>query len=588
MVDAQYVAGRVRMARTHNQERDRNQMRIKAVRRGDYDTVAPGLFSKEFPKPLVANLIDTTARDIAEVMAPLPAFNCTSASLSNEADQERQDKRSAIANFYVQNSRLQEQQYGGADRYNSFGFKAYFVEPDYREQTPVIRVSTCSTAYYIKDYRGRTQQYCEVYKSSPSQLCADYGHLFEEGELEARLKDKFRERWYEPCCEVVRWHDRNDDAVILLDPEMVLHSLPNRMGKCMVRVVERPMLDDGTVTGQFDDVIWVQVARGLTQQYTFEALQRAVEAPLAAPRDVDAVDIGSHSLITSDNPGAIGIVNLNIPQGLFPESQILAQEQREGSRYPEGRSGSFDASIITGQGVQALMGTFDTQIQTYQRLDASALRDVIGLCFEMDEKFWPNTRKTINVEDNGSPRRVTYVPAKDINGNYLVNVSYGAIAGLDPNRGLVFVLQALAGGLISKSTARKSLPVDMNPLAEERQIDLEQMDQSISAAIAMLPQTLPQMAMGGMDPRELVLQFTKARELLGKGKSPAEAVMEVFAPKEQPQAAPTDPMAALMQGGAPGAPQTPGSSMLMTLAGMTGGGQAKLGADVSRMIPAAS
>lgn len=583
MVDAQYVAGRVRMARTHNQERDRNQLRIKAIRRGDYDTVAPGLFSKEFPKPLVANLVDTTARDIAEVMAPLPAFNCQSASLSNESDQRRQDKRSAIANYYVQNSRLQSQQYGGADRYNSFGFKAYFVEPDFVEKTPIIRIGTCSTAYYVKDHRGRTQQYMEVYKATPEQLVADFGHLFEEGRLRAVLADRYRDRMQEPCCEIVRWHDRNEDSIVLLDPEMTVHSVPNRLGKCMVRVVERPMLDDGDVTGQFDDVIWVQIARGLTQQYTFQAIQRAVEAPLVAPRDVDGVNVGSHDILTSDNPQGIGIANLQIPQALFPNSQILSQEQREGSRYPEGRSGSFDASIITGQGVQALMGTFDTQIQTYQRLDAEALKDVIGLCFEMDEKFWPNTTKTIDVEDNGAPRRLTYTPSKDIDGNYLVNVSYGAIAGLDPNRGLVFILQALAGGLISKSTARKSLPVDMNPLAEERQIDLEQMDASIAAALSMLPQTIPQLAMGGMDPRELVLQFTKARELLGKGKSPSEAVAEVFAPKEQPQeAAPADPLAALTQGGGP---QTPGSDMLMMLAGLSQSGGPNLQANVSRMTP---
>jgi hypothetical protein len=167
MDDAQVIAGRVRNAQMRSADRDSNYRKIIAIRKGDYESVAPGLFNtSEFDKPLVANLIDTTARDIAEVMAPLPAVNCQSAALSNESDQKRQDIRSAVANSYVQNCRLQDQMFGGADRYGSFGFMAYIVEPDFTDRMPVIRVSDVSTSYYINDYRGRTKHFFEVYKTS--------------------------------------------------------------------------------------------------------------------------------------------------------------------------------------------------------------------------------------------------------------------------------------------------------------------------------------------------------------------------------------------------------------------------------------
>src|SRR5689334_16937863 len=150
-------------------------MKLIAIRKGDYESVAPGMFNTaEFDKPLVANLIDTTARDIAEVMAPLPSFNCTSANLSNDADQKRQDLRAAIANSYVQSSRLQDQMFEGADRYGSFGFMAYIVEPDFDEQAPVVRVGTVPTASYTVDYRGRTKEYFEVYKAPVEQLKLDH------------------------------------------------------------------------------------------------------------------------------------------------------------------------------------------------------------------------------------------------------------------------------------------------------------------------------------------------------------------------------------------------------------------------------
>jgi hypothetical protein len=274
---------------------------------------------------------------------------------------------------------------------------------------------------------------------------------------------------------------------------------------------------------------------------------------------------------------------------LFPEQQILAQEQRTGSRYPEGRSGSIDASIITGQGVQALMGTFDTQVQTFQRLNASALEDVIEMCFRMDEAYWPDVKKTRRIKDNGAPRTYTYTPGKDIAGEYTIDVTYGAIAGLDPNRGLVFVLQALAGGLIAKTTARKTLPVDLNIEDEERQIQLEQIDSSVAATLAMLPQAIPQLAAMGQDPREIAMQTVEVRKLVAKGKSVAEAMEAVFAPKEAPAPppSPVEQAAAAQQGGPPMPGQGEGgaSDLLMSLVGMTPGGSPNLQSTISRRQP---
>lgn len=594
MDNARDIANRVQLARTRNAARDRGYGQLIAIRRGDYESVAPGLFNtSEFDKPLVANLIDTTARDIAEVMAPLPAVNVQPASLSNESDQGRSDLRSAIANCYVQNSRLQDQMFGGADRYGSFGFMAYVVEPDFADQMPVIRISDTPTSYWVSDYRGRTCQYAEVYRMSTVELVAKFGT--EDKTLENQLKARFGDFGTDHMVDVVRWYDDDHQAMVLLDPQITLVSTQNPNKRCPVRVVERPQVVQGEVRGQFDDVIWVQIARALVQVYTMDALEQAVHAPISAPKDVDEINIGPFTVIQSEAPQNIGRVNLNLTPGLFPEFSTLAQEQRMGSRYPEGRSGSIDASIITGQGVQALMGTFDTQVQTFQRLNASALEDVIAMCFEMDERLWGGVSKTRRLKDNGAPRKITYTPSKDIDGEHTVDVSYGAIAGLDPNRGLVFVLQALAGGLISKQTARKSLPVDMNPMAEDRQIQLEQVDASIAGTIAALPGILPQLTMGGQDPREFVLQIAELRKQISKGKDPSEAISEVFAPKQTPQEQAAPPPSPLEQAqgagggpaGLPGVGSGGAADMLMSLTGLTPSGRPNMQSNVSRMQPAA-
>ncbi len=48
----------------------------------------------------------------------------------------------------------------------------------------------------------------------------------------------------------------------------------------------------------------------------------------------------------------------------------------EGTRYPEGRQGVSQGSIVTGRGVEALMGGFDTQVKTAQQVLAEALKQV--------------------------------------------------------------------------------------------------------------------------------------------------------------------------------------------------------------------
>lgn len=122
MKSAQEIARLVETVTTRNQRRDSNIHKVVAIRNGDYESVAPGLFNNaDFDKPLIANMVDTAARDIAESFAPLPHLSCQAAILSSDANTARQELRTAIVNGYVQDCRLQDQEIGGADRYNSFG-----------------------------------------------------------------------------------------------------------------------------------------------------------------------------------------------------------------------------------------------------------------------------------------------------------------------------------------------------------------------------------------------------------------------------------------------------------------------------------
>jgi len=272
---------------------------------------------------------------------------------------------------------------------------------------------------------------------------------------------------------------------------------------------------------------------------------------------------------------------------------LLNAELRVGARYPEGRTGNVSASVVTGQGVQALMGAFDTQVKSAQAIFAAALRDVITVCFEVDEVIFPQ-EKTIRGVDSGSPYEITYKPAKDIKKDYSADVRYGMLAGLNPAQGLIFMLQALGGGLISKDMAMRELPFTVNVTQELEKIEIENMRSALLGSLTAMTQAIPQMAATGGDPSELVNKIAAVIKARQKGVSLEDAIEATFAPQqpvppaggqqmvEQPSPAPTAPPAggALppeMMGGAPaGQPQPSIQSLLSSLSGSTGQGNASV------------
>ena len=67
-------------------ERDSRMFNVLLVRQGKMRDVFPDLFPDgPFENPIVANMVDIAARDLSEVIAPLPAFNCNSTTMVSEA-----------------------------------------------------------------------------------------------------------------------------------------------------------------------------------------------------------------------------------------------------------------------------------------------------------------------------------------------------------------------------------------------------------------------------------------------------------------------------------------------------------------------
>ena len=74
------IAQRVTLLREHYQLRDSVATRVLHVRRGDWDKVDPDAFNEQYPRPIVANVIDEQARHATAALSPIPMIRCRAIS----------------------------------------------------------------------------------------------------------------------------------------------------------------------------------------------------------------------------------------------------------------------------------------------------------------------------------------------------------------------------------------------------------------------------------------------------------------------------------------------------------------------------
>ena len=593
--DINVLATKVKKLRDRNHTRDSRWSDLMAIRQGDIQQVFPGMFPDEFPKPMVSNFIDIAARDVAEVIAPLPAFNCDTTDAISDRARKRADKRTMIASGYRDSCNLQTLMYTGADRYLTFGMLAFIIEPDYENNRPMIRIDNPIGSYPEHDRFGKLLSYTKRYQKTVRELCNDFP------EMESMIRGQYEDRNSERMLEVYRYQDK--DELVLFVPErknLVLERAKNVLGELPVVIATRPGVDsDENQRGQFDDIMWVQVARARFATLQLEAAQKSVQAPFALPADVNVLEIGPDATIRSANPEKIRRVGLDIPNGIFQETAALDQELRVGSRYPQGRLGQQSGSIVTGRGVEALMGGFDTQVKTAQAVFAEVFRHVMRMCFKMDEMLFGDIEKEVRGVNAGAPYEITYTPKKDIAGDYWCDVSYGMMAGLDPNRALVFGLQARGDKLISRDFLRRQMPWEMNVTMEEEKVEVEALRDALMQAVGSYAQAIPSLAAQGQDPSKAINAIATAIKGRMAGDNIEDVIAAAFAPEVSPEVAaageaqapgqaptgePTAPQGAPQ--GMPPAPQGQGGTQLQSLlAGLSSSGSPQLAASVSRRQP---
>lgn len=605
MVEMQTIVRRVTALRAAHTERDARHQTVYDVRANNIQKVQPGSLPDAWPKPIVANAIDTAARQLAENLAPLPSINCATGVTTSERAKKFVAKKTKIAYSYVIDSALKPKMPQGCDWYLFYGSLPMIVEPDFKDGKPKIRFDNPKGSYPQFDMWGRVISYAKVYREKAHELAAKFpdaaGRIYLTNWAGQRTTSD------DALLEVVKYVDAETSVLYLPErQDHVLLQMENRLGKCPVAVAVKPSYDDQD-RGQFDDVIYPHLARARMEMLALEATQQAVRAPLALPTDVQKISFGDNAVIRTNSPEKIRRVGQDVPVVAFQEGQVLAEEVRAGTRTPASATGDVQASIITGQGVNALNGGYDIQIATGQAVIGHALEQALGLCFEMDEKFWPEASKTVSGVINGTPFQESYTPGKDIRGDHRVSVTYGFASGMNPNQALVFLLQLRGDQLVSRDFVQRQLPMDIDVTALQAQIDNEEVTDALKQGVFAMLSSAGIMAQQGMDPTQLLRNAARIIALREKGIPMAEAILQTF------EAPPAPPSPAAGGPGAPGGEGLPGAlqgqnpttgapmgvapgqagmgaggrpDLQTLLAGLTSSGQPNLSASVKRSVPA--
>jgi hypothetical protein len=607
MADIRQISIRVEALRRDAQERDARHQTIFDARAQKIDNIAPGSMPDAWPRPITANLLDTSARQMAETLAPLPSINCAPGVVSSERQKKFVAKKSKVAYSYVIDSGLKKQMPTGCDWYVTYGSMPIVVEPDFTEGRPRLRLDNPMKSYVEYDLSGRVRSYTKVWREPARQLAAKFPE-FQEAIL-GKDRPFGQQTTGDTELELVKFCDKAQYVLYMPERQnLVLMETENRLGKVPVTIARKPTWDDQD-RGQLDDVVWPSLARNRMAMLGLQATQQTVRAPLAIPTDVQKIPFGDDAVIRTNSPEKIRRVGTDMPQAAWQQDQLLASEVMKGTRTPASATGDVQASIITGRGVDALNGGYDIQVATGQLMIGDALERALELAFEMDEKFWPDAKKTISGTINGTPFEETYTPGKDIRGNYRVSVTYGFASGMNPNQALIFLLQLRGDQLVSRDFVQRQLPMDVDVASLQAEVDKEQTTDALKQGVFALLSSIGIMAQQGMDPTELL---TKAASLIDlREKMPMhEAVLAAFKPEPQPSPAMSadgtpgtpgpgeggpgvpfgiNPTTGAPGGTAPGQAQMgPGGKpdVMSLLAGLTSGGAPRASASVKRSVPA--
>jgi len=591
-VDKSYSGNEVKLAdssdwtrrdlliQAHQAWKDRVDSVTKIIN-GDWYRVWPDL-TREPLAPTVANTIEMGVTHFASIggsmvpsiRVPVPHMESGPEGARGAAKRERRLREiEGASNIH----KLLAQWFGD---YSGTGAAAAFIWADFslppEERSPTVHRLDPRHYFPVVSPQGDVVE-C---------LVARKIHLYELERIAPEIRehmneDSIVEEWY--------WFevDRLRHMIVDVSPKgrtngkgWVLTDVPNEMGAVPVVEITRPTFD-GERRGMHDQTIHIMRVQHHLMALTIERTEEEVY-PAVAGYDVEGIDkFGPGATMTYRSADAK--IDRFGPQSHFDVKDLiqrLENQARFQSVYPQQLTGEPGASIASGRAIAASQGALDARLAQAHRDFEWFLERVNDRALRVDEHYCFGS-KTIYGDNHDRKKPELFDSARDVNGAYEVNRSYGLGAGSDPTNRETRLQMHLQSGLISKKRAREELDFLDEEDEEEKQTQKEQMIMAVSQGIlAMAGQGDTQSALIYFDllnnpdltMEEVLIKFHEEQQKLAQEAQAAAA-------QGPPGQGGGDPFAAvsgaesLARGGIPGnAEGLPASAALPSLPGIMGEG----------------
>jgi len=230
---------------------------------------------------------------------------------------------------------------------------------------------------------------------------------------------------------------------------------------------------------------------------------------------------------------------------------ILERQFRIVAGYDVAQDGQSPNSFATGQGIKELGSSADQNVREYQTSIKYTVEALDRKRLEWEEVMHPNEKKNVYWFEGAKHNEETYVPKKDIAGDYRTKRIYGAMATFDENSKIIAGLQLVQARVMDRRTFQENLDGLENVSLINERIDQDQ-------AKDMLIQSLGARAQQGDPAADMALI-----EILDNPGGAVTTLQKLFTPQE-PEMSPEE--AAMAAG------QMPPGAAQMGMGGPPGGG----------------
>ena len=483
-------------------------------------------FPNEEPKQVV-NLVKLAWNDLAISIGLLPDLRSDPMNSSNE-ELRRVGLHEKIGFSYLNNSKPSGKQlmYQTAWWLIGGGRSVLVLEPDMESKSPVFSIRDPRTCY-PKAKRTAGNQIIELediifkYELPVNEMKAR-GLATKSGDARDNLIPTETEQEMGTVIEYI-----DDKNWVIMSDGGTVKKVEHGCGAVPAYVFQTFAPNKQHGLSQFQDQVnfMVSISRLLTQKLAYN--DRLVWPITWIKGHQGKVKIGPHVINKLSPQGEMGQIAPTQAIQIDRDIEQLTQFSRILNRNPEVRQGEIanKGTYTSAKTLEQLAESIDTVIGVHWDLISVGMEYLFKLAYRMDERLWGSEKKITKGIVKGNAFRKEYIPNRDINGRYSINVEYGF--GVGGYQGFLQQLQALEAKTTSRRRAIEQMPGTHDVDAVIREIELEMMDDSGQAAFAA------QAAQGTLD----VLLWAKIRKTMAKKGMPLNEAILKYTEQIQEQAA---------------------------------------------------